>query len=260
MGPTVTTETVAGCSFRLSRAGSGSPILFLHGAGGAAVWLPFMEALAERHELLVPEHPGFGASETPDWLDNVGDLAYFYLDVIDRLGLQGLHLVGASLGGWIAAELAVRNCARLKSLTLVAPAGIHVKGVRKGDVFMWSPDETARRLFHNQELAEAMIAAPQTEAAQMARMKNSLALAKLAWHPRFYNPDLEKWLHRVSVPTLLIWGEHDQVIPPAYGTAFAKFIPGARLEIVRDCGHLPHVEQPLEFVSLVNRFIGGGVK
>jgi pimeloyl-ACP methyl ester carboxylesterase len=258
MGSTVTTETIAGCKIRLSRAGSGAPMLFLHGAGGAPAWLPFMEALAQRYDLLVPEHPGFGGSDSPDWLDNIGDLAYFYLDVIEKLGLEDLHLVGASLGGWIAAELAVRNTTRLKSLTLVAPAGIHVKGIRKGDVFMWSADETARRLFHDQELAEAMIAAPQTEATQMARMKNSLALARLAWQPRFYNPHLEKWLHRVNVPTLLIWGQHDQVIPPAYGPAFARLIPNARLEIVADCGHLPYVEQPLEFVALVNRFIGGG--
>jgi pimeloyl-ACP methyl ester carboxylesterase len=260
MGPTVTSETIAGCKIRLSRSGNGAPMLFLHGAGGAAAWLPFMEALAQRYDLLVPEHPGFGASDTPDWLDNIGDLAYFYLDVIDKLDLKELHLVGASLGGWIAAELAVRSCSRLKSLTLVAPAGIHVKGVRKGDVFMWSAEETARRLFHDQELAEAVIAAPQTDATQMVRMKNSLALARLAWSPRFYNPHLEKWLHRVSVPTLLIWGEHDQVIPPAYGPAFARLIPGARLEIIRDCGHLPHVEEPLEFVSLVNGFIGGAAR
>ncbi len=103
MPSTVTTETIAGCKIRLMRGGTGAPLLFLHGAGGAPAWLPFMEALAGRYDVIVPEHPGFGESETPDWLDNVGDLAYFYLDLIDRFRLNGVHLVGGSLGGWIAA-------------------------------------------------------------------------------------------------------------------------------------------------------------
>jgi pimeloyl-ACP methyl ester carboxylesterase len=130
--------------------------LFLHGAAGAGRWLPFMDMLAEKYNVLVPEHPGFGDSETPDWLDTVGDLAFFYLDFLEQFGLDGVHLVGTSIGGWIAAELATRSVSRLKTLTLVAPAGIHVKGVKRGDMFMWSPEETVQNLFHNQEIAKAM--------------------------------------------------------------------------------------------------------
>ncbi len=150
----------------------------------------------------------------------------------------------------------MRSCQRLKSLTLVAPAGIHVKGVRKGDVFMWSPEEATRKLYFDPKIAETLLATPPSEAQQMARMKNSLALARLAWQPRFYNPHLSKWLHRVSVPTLIVWGDHDQVIPPAYGPAFAGLVPGARLATVRDCGHLPQVEKPREFIETVTRFLG----
>ncbi|HVO14106.1 MAG TPA: alpha/beta fold hydrolase, partial [Alphaproteobacteria bacterium] len=197
-------ETVNKCKTRLMRGGKGAPMIFLHGARGASAWLPFMDKLAETFELIVPEHPGFGGSDTPPWLDNVGDLAYFYLDLIDHLGLDGVHVVGTSLGGWIAAEIAVRDTHPLATLTLVAPAGIHVKGVAKGDVFMWSAEEIMKRLFHDPKLAEKALAQPVPEAEVMIQAKNRLALAKLGWQPRLYNPDLYKWLHRISVPTLIL--------------------------------------------------------
>jgi len=251
-----TFETIAGCRIRIMRGGEGEPLVFLHGASGASVWAPWMEALSAHHEVIVPEHPGFGASDTPDWLDTIGDLAYFYLDAMEALGLERVHLVGNSLGGWIALELAVRDSSRLKTLTLVAPAGIRVKGVRKGDMFLWSPEETARNLFHDKELAERMIAAmPTQEEAQMVGLKNRLMTAKLGWQPRLFNPDLHKWLHRVKVPTLILWGDDDRVIPPAYGPAFEELLPQARLQVVEACGHLPHVEKPEAFARSVTRFI-----
>jgi pimeloyl-ACP methyl ester carboxylesterase len=250
-----TFETVNGCKFRLWRAGQGSPLLFLHGAGGASAWLPFMERLAQRHDVIVPEHPGFGASDTPEWLDNVGDLAFFYLDVIAALKLSGLHLVGTSLGGWIAAEIAVRDCHALKSLTLSAPAGIHVKGLSKGDTFMWSREQLTRNLVQDAALAEKMLAMPLTDEQQFAEMKNRLIMAKLAWQPRFYNPHLAKWLHRISVPTLILWGADDKVIPSGYGPAFEKLIPGARLEVIANCGHLPQVERMDEWTAKISGFI-----
>lgn len=247
-------ESIAGCRVRLMRGGEGPPMLFLHGASGAAQWLPFMERLSQSHDLMVFEHPGFGGSEMPGWLDGIGDLAYFYLDVLDRFELSGVHLVGTSLGGWIAAELAVRNCARLASLTLVAPAGIHVKGLRKGDVFMWSPEQTARNLVHDQALAETMLARQPSPEEFESVLKNRLATARLGWQPRFYNPDLHKWLHRISVPTLIVWGDDDKVIPAGYGPAYRDLVPGARLEVFERCGHLPHVEMADRFADLVKAF------
>lgn len=250
-------ESFDGCKVRVMRGGAGAPLLFLHGARGASAWLPFMEMLAERFDVIVPEHPGFGGSETPAWLDNVGDLAYFYLDFCKELGLDGIHLVGNSLGGWIAAELAVRDCHPLRSLTLVSPAGIHVKGVSKGDIFMWSPEETTRKIFHDTALAEKMLGMPLSEAEQFTQIRNRQTMAKLSWQPRLYNPDLYKWLHRISVPTLVVWGDDDKVIPPAYGPAFAELIPRSKLEIIAKCGHLPHVERTGEFVGKVVTFIEG---
>src|SRR5437868_15273447 len=124
--PIQTKISIRGCSIGLMRSGAGRPLLFLHGPGGAASWQPYMTDLAARHDVIVPEHPGFGQSDTPDWLDTISDLANFYLDFLDQLNLRNVDLVGHSLGGWIAAELAARNTNRLASLTLVAAAGIHV--------------------------------------------------------------------------------------------------------------------------------------
>src|SRR5207248_7022620 len=153
---------VDGCRLNLRRGGSGEPLLYLHGASGAPAVLPFMEKLAQRFDVLVPEHPGFGASDEPGWLENMHDLAYFYLDVLESLELRGLHLVGSSLGGWLALEMAVRDASRLKSLLLVGPAGISVPGVKPGDVFLWSPEELTRNLFFDPALAEKMLAQPMT--------------------------------------------------------------------------------------------------
>jgi pimeloyl-ACP methyl ester carboxylesterase len=251
-----TFETFNGCRIRLMRAGQGAPLLFLHGGGGAPVWLPFMESLAQRFDVIVPEHPGYGGSDTPDWLDNVGDLAYFYHDVIEALGLTKVHLVGTSLGGWVAAEIAVRSCERLATLTLSSAVGIHVRGVPKGDLFMWSREQLIRNLYHDQKLADAALAQPVTDAALMAYAKNQLASAKLGWNPRLHNPHLHKWLHRISVPTLLIWGDDDKLVPLPHGPAYAALVPGARLHVIDRCGHVPHVERPDEFVKVVTDFIG----
>jgi pimeloyl-ACP methyl ester carboxylesterase len=250
-------EKVAGCNVSVRRGGAGQPLLYLHGAGGGNRWLPFMEALSQSFEVIVPEHPGFGPSDTPEWLDNVGDLAYFYLDFIEQMGLDQVHLAGTSLGGWIAAELAVRNQSKLHSLTLVAAAGIHVAGVPKGDTFLWSREELTRNLFHSQELAEATLRLELSPEEMDFRIKNQLTMAKLAWQPRMHNPHLVKWLHRITVPTLIVWGAADKLIPAHYGPAFRDLIPKARLEVLPQCGHLPQMEKTAEFVSVVTRFLQG---
>ena len=247
-------ETIAGCKIKVMRAGAGNPLLFLHGAGGASAWSPFMERLARSFEVIVPEHPGFGDSDAPDWLDAVGDLAYFYLDLVRQFSLADLHLVGTSIGGWIACELAIRDCSALASLTLVAPAGLRLKGVPKADIFMLAPEEYARNLFYNERLAEAAIAHKPSEAELEAQLKNRLTTARLAWAPRLYSPDLHKWLHRISAPTLIAWGEDDRIIPSAYGPLFQSLIPGSRLTTIAQCGHLPHVEKASELADLIGSF------
>lgn len=248
--------TVDGCNIRTMRGGTGETLLFLHGASGAGSWLPFMDTLSQTFDVVVPEHPGFGGSDDPDWLHSIGDLAYFYLDLIDTMGLGRVHLVGTSLGGWIAAEMAVRDSSVLRTLTLVAPAGVNVPGVDRGDLFLWSPEETARNLFHDPAWA-ARMPQPANDDEMMVALKNRMTTAKLTWSPRLHNPDLPKWLHRVKAPTLIVWGDDDKLLPAAIGPAYRDLIPDARLEIIPACGHLPHLEQHAEFTARTVAFIQG---
>jgi pimeloyl-ACP methyl ester carboxylesterase len=250
-----TSISVNDCDISLMRGGDGPPVLFLHGAGGAGVWLPFMERLAEHHEVIVPDHPGYGRSDTPDWLDELTDLAFFYLDFLEAQGLSGVHVVGSSLGGWIGAEMAIRDSSRLASLTLVNAAGIHVDGAPKGDLFLWTPEERVRNLFHDPAIAEARLAIEPTEEEADIGLKNEFTTAKLAWSPRFYNPQLRKWVHRITLPTQIVWGDDDRIFPAEYAAAWHELIPGSRMEIFPDCGHLPHVEKSDAFVDTFNRFV-----
>ena len=148
---------VGGCRIRLMRGGAGEPLLYLHGASGAN-WLPFLQTLAKKFDVIAPEHPGFGESDTPAWLDNIHDLAYFYLDLIESLQVSGVHLVGNSLGGWVVAELAVRSTQRLASLTLAGSAGLYVAGVAQVDSYMISEEQRLTAFFHDQSKAKEMIA------------------------------------------------------------------------------------------------------
>jgi len=248
------TVKVAGCAVNMMRGGKGPPLLFLHGAGGAPLWLPFMASLSEHYDVIVPDHPGFGRSDTPDWLDQLSDLAYFYLDFIEALGLRDVHLMGHSLGGWIAAELSVRNTQRLRTLTLVCAAGVHVNGVPKGDIFVWSQEERVRNLFVDQRFADQRLSQPVTEEQGDIAIKNELRTADLAWQPRFHDPQLRKWLHRIDVPTLIVWGDGDKIFPKPYGEAYHRLIKGSRLEVFPACGHIPQVEKADAFVDLFRRF------
>ena len=228
---------------KLHRAGHGPKVLFLHGAGGVPQWLPFFDALAERYELLVPQHPGFGGSDDPSWLRSMADLAMFYLDLIEQAGLDRIHLIGNSLGGWLAAEILIRDRSRFQSLVQLAPAGIRVKGVPSGDNFIWGPEEAVRNLYHDQALADRILALTPNEAQMDVVLKNRFTVAKLGWQPRWFNPDLEKWLHRIKLPALVVWGDDDKIMPPAYAALWRERLPDARLVMVNACGHLPHVEQ-----------------
>jgi pimeloyl-ACP methyl ester carboxylesterase len=252
--PAVTNVSVRGCGITLRRAGAGRPLLFLHGAYDAGQWLPFMDDLAARHDVIVPEHPGFGVSDTPAWLDTIPDLANFYLDLIDQFDLERIDLVGHDLGGWIAAELAVRNPRRLASLTLVAAAGIHVVGEAQSDPFLRTDEQRVRDLFHDPARADEMIKRALRPETEDQNLKNHTTTARLTWQPRGYDPHLAKWLHRIKLPTLLVWGASDRLLPPAYASAWQKLVPDAQLVTLSDCGHLPHVERRADFVGALQNF------
>jgi len=247
--------TVAGATIRLFRAGAGTPVMFLHGAGGHTGWMAFLDELATRFTVFAPEHPGFGQSDDPPWLDEIADLAYFHLDLLAALGLERVHLIGTSLGGWVAAEMAVRNTAPLASLTLVGAVGITAGGKPIPDIFRMPAEENLRRFYADPQRADRRLA-DLAKADMNTAAKNRATVMRLAYRPRFHNPSLAKWLHRIDVPTLLLWGAADGLVPPEFGEAYRALIPGARLVVLPDAGHAPFDEQKDAFLASFYEFIG----
>ncbi|MFP6734363.1 MAG: alpha/beta hydrolase [Rhodospirillales bacterium] len=251
------TLTVRDVELTLRRAGDGETLLLLHGANGNMSWMPIFETLAEQYHVILPDHPGFGDTEAPNWMDNISDVSYFYLDVIDAMELDQFHLAGHSMGGWIAAEIAVRDAHRIKSLTLVSAAGIRVNGTPMGDLFAWSPEETARQVFAQQSFIDEMLAQEPGEEQIEIMLKNRQMAARLCWSPRLHNPDLKKWLHRLTLPTLILWGDSDGIFPEPYAHAYHALIPGSELEVYENCGHVPMAEARDAFLARLAAFTQG---
>jgi pimeloyl-ACP methyl ester carboxylesterase len=246
-----TEHVIEGCAISVMRGGAGSPLLFLHGSDAFTAWLPFMEALAGNFDVIVPDHPGFGRSDTPAWLDSIGDLAHAYRAFIDALGLRDVVIAGHGLGGWIACELALRNPRDVRALVLVDSAGLPL--VKDGiDAFMCSPDELRRASYLDERRAP-----PLDDDARSQIAKNMLMTARMGWQPRFYDPQLAKWLHRITLPALIVWGAEDAIFPAAQAHAFAGAIAGSRVAIIPGAGHLPHIEAPQAFTTAVAGFLAG---
>lgn len=256
--PTDSDIDVRGCKIHVRRGGHGDPLLFLHGAQGLSGWEPVLAALAESFDVIAPDHPGFGQSAIADGVDDVGDLSLFYFDVLEALGVSSLHVVGHCLGGWIAMEMAIRSTARMKTLTLVASAGLRLEGVPRADMFICNQDDLVQLLFAGNDATswqQVWHASPEWEEIYD---RNRFAAARFSWQPRLCNPKLARWLHRIDVPTHIVWGEHDKVIPPAYAAGLKDRIAGATMTMVPACGHLPHVEQPGQVAAVASQFIQRG--
>ena len=247
---------VRGTPVQLLRKGEGAPLLFLHGAGGGGRWLAFQAALAQRFDVVAPTHPGHAGSPAADWIEDISDLAFHYLDLLDTLGLDRVHLVGASLGGWIAAEIAVMASHRLASLVLIDPVGIKVDGWIYPFIFGMELPEVVATIFHRPEMALALAPKDQSVDTLVELYRQSAALARVAWNPYLYDPRLKRRLARIAVPTLLAWGEHDRLAPLACAEAWRKEIPGARLLTFAQSGHVPHLEEAAAVAAAVTEFCG----
>jgi len=191
--------TVRDTPVDLLRDGSGPALLYLHGAGAGGRWLAFQERLAERFTVLAPSHPGHGASPAAEWIEHVSDLAFHYLDLLDTLGLERVHVVGASFGGWIAAEMATMASLRLASMTLIDPVGIKVEGWIYPFLFGVELPQLVATVFHN-PFAAIALAPPDMSIDTLALLyRQNTALARVAWNPYLYNPLLRRRLARVAL-------------------------------------------------------------
>jgi pimeloyl-ACP methyl ester carboxylesterase len=246
--------TVCDCRTFVRRGGAGQPVLFLHGAGGLPGWQPFLAQLADHYDVIAPDHPGYGQSDSPAWLEEVADLAQFYLEFLKSFDLTGVRMIGHSLGGWIALEMAIRSTARMKSLTALSSAGIRVKNLGPPDIFAMDPEELVRTLFHDQRLIEQQLSATLTPEQITTMSRNRVTSARLGWNPRFCNPKLRKWLRRIDVPTHIVWGDQDRIFAPAYATELQKAIAGAKVTIIPDTGHMLHVEKANAVADAVMAF------
>ena len=255
--PEVTRVIVRDTPVDLLREGSGPPLLFLHGAGGGGRWLTFQERLAERFAVLAPSHPGHAGSPAAEWIEHISDLAFHYLDLLDTLGLERVHVVGASFGGWIAAEMATMASHRLASMTLIDPVGIKVAGWIYPFLFGMELPQLVATVFHN-PMAALALAPPDMSIDTLALLyRQNTALARVSWNPYLYNPLLRRRLARITTPTLLCWGAHDRLAPLICAEAWRKEIPGATLRVFAESGHVPHLEEPDAVAAAVVEFCAG---
>jgi len=252
----VQTIALQGIDLQVIRQGTGLPLLLLHGGDGPQGHLPFLQRLTEQFDVIAPTHPGFASSPIPEHFDALEDLVYLYLDLLDALDVRNVVLMGFAMGGWVAAELAVRNTTRLAQLILVDAVGIK-PGDRDtrdiADIFGVPAPAVAKLLFHDPSKAPDLAA--MTDAQVTVLAADRIAHAMYTWDPYMHNPKLRYLLHRITVPTLLIWGASDGVVPVTYAEAYRAMIPGAQLVIIPEAGHLPHVEQPELILQHVLSFI-----
>lgn len=256
------TLEVKGVPVEIHTAGSGPPLLYLHAEQYFGRVRPYLDALTKNWTVIAPRHPGWGATPVPADFRSVDDLAYLYLDLLDQLKLDNLVLVGASLGGWIALEMCVRNHARLSRLVLVSPVGVKFSGREErdfADLFYLQDIEAFPMLFADPGRHAPDYGAMSPEQLQeFARERHMFA--HYGWRPYLHNPGPKRWLHRVDLPTLVVRGEADGFAKPSYAQSLASALPAAELTIIPGAGHYPEIEQPQAMIRAIDAFVQGQTK
>lgn len=247
---------IAGIRLELIERGKGRPIMFLHPGIGLDPRASILDKLADHGRLIAPFHPGFGRSDLPATMSTIDDLAYYYLDLLDDQDLKDVLLIGVSFGAWIAAEIAIKSTARISHLVLADALGIKVGDRETRDIV----DIFAITERRYAELAYADIGNARLDHRESSDeevkvvARNREATARFGWSPYMHDPKLKGRLHRIRIPTLVLWGERDRIVSVDYGRAYADLIPGAKFETLNDAGHFPHIEQPDEFAKRVLSF------
>jgi pimeloyl-ACP methyl ester carboxylesterase len=252
---TDSTMEAAGTKLHVSRAGRGRPVLVLHHETGTLDRLPFYDALAQHYDVLVPHHPGYSRSPRPDWMRSVRDIAVVYRGLLSQLNVQKVALVGLGFGGWIAAEMASMAPGDLSHLVLVGAMGVKPPQGDILDLAITGYIDYARAGFHDQKAFDKVYGAePSTDQLEMWDICREMSF-RIAWKPYMYSQTLPHLLGSVRAPALVVWGDDDRVVPRSAATVYAKALPRARLEIVKDCGHCVDMEQPEALAKLATSFI-----
>ena len=235
------------------------PLLYLHGAGGNAGWQPFLEDLCRRYTVYAPSLPGFNGTPRPEWISTITDMAHFALRMIQSLGFRQYVLMGSSMGGWLAAEIAAMDHHNIKGLVLIDAAGIRPKEGEIAEIFMVSGQTRADLRFHDPsqvpniaELTREMT--PEQAATDHA---NREMASRLCWKPYLHNPSLPHYITKVQTPTLIVWGRQDALIPVECAGLYHEALPNSTVNIIDNCGHSPQVEKPREFAAAVDGFLSG---
>jgi pimeloyl-ACP methyl ester carboxylesterase len=230
------------------------PLLYLHGTYLGNLWLEYHTRLSQHFHLYAPDTPGFGLSERPDWMRDMSDYILYFRDLLDTLEIRQARIVGHSLGGWMAAEMAVWYPQRVSKLVLSNTAGIRVKGKPIADLFAMNPQEVLMACFDDVSAAAPLIPAEITPDFMVGQYRQMMTLATLAWNPS-YDPRLERRLERITCPTLIVWGENDRLIPPIYADVFHERIGGSQLVKLSATGHMPMFEKPGEWSRIISEFL-----
>ena len=250
---------VSGSNVEVVTGGSGNPLVILHDELGHPGWLRYHEALSQNHTLHIPSHPGFGQSDQLDWSMKIHDMAIWYLGALDKLGLEGADLMGFSLGGWLAAELATMCPQQFRRLILVGAGGIRPPGGEIYDIFEVTPPLYIRdSLLDPDGTPEYRTICPaEPEEDILERWEFAMeGTCRVSWRPYMHDPGLVHQVYRLErIPTLLIWGQQDRIVPVGAGEEYQRRIPGSRLEVIDNCGHHPELEATDRFIELVEGFL-----
>jgi pimeloyl-ACP methyl ester carboxylesterase len=239
----------------IDQQGEGRPVLLLHGGGGPPSMGLLTSALSEGFKVIAPVHPGFAGTPRPAWYTRIDDIALTYVQLLEQRDMHDVLVVGSSVGGWIASEMAVREHHRITGTVLLNAVGIKVDGIELADFFSLTPQELITYSFHDPAAAPDPAQLPQE--ARNIQAANAATLAVYAREPYMHDPKLRRRLALVPTPVTAIWGESDQIAPEPYGRAYAASFSNGRFEPIPQAGHLPHLEQPEQVLAAIHRFAEG---
>ena len=256
--PETTFLDIRGKKTQLTSGGEGPPLLYLHSAGGETEWMPFHAELAKHFRVYLPAHPGFALSGGLEQITDIHDMVWHYVDLLAALKLERVPVVGFSLGAWLAMELAVLRPQLVDKMVLVNAAGVRIPNARMAELFIDDFDEMRKLLFFdpaNEVLIKQAMPLSIDDSRILMWLRAREATARVGWNPYLHNPKLQQHLHRIAAPTLVLWGRQDKLIPLPHGEFLAEKIPGAKLEIFENCGHMLPFEKCGEFAERVKSFV-----